>query len=44
MERVRRRWAFPDGFKLETVAAVRGGRSVSEVAAELGVPDRLARS
>jgi transposase len=35
---------FPDAFKLEAVAAVRGGRSVSAVAAELGLPDRLVRS
>ena len=42
-ERGRRR-SFPDAFKLEAVAAVRGGRSVSQVAAELGLPDRLVRS
>jgi transposase len=35
---------FPAAFKLEAVAAVRGGRSVSAVAAELGLPDRLVRS
>ena len=35
---------FPDAFKLEAVAAVRGGRSVSAVAAELGPPDRLVRA
>ncbi|WP_226945908.1 MULTISPECIES: IS3 family transposase [Roseomonas] len=35
---------FPEAFKLEAVAAVRGGRSVSQVAAELGLPDRLVRS
>ena len=40
----RQRRFFPDAFKLETVAAVRGGRSVSAVAAELGLPDRLVRS
>jgi transposase-like protein len=34
---------FPDAFKLEAVAAVRGGRPVSQVAAELGLPDRLVR-
>jgi transposase len=40
----KRRRVFPDAFKLEAVAAVRGGRSVSQVAAELGLPDRLARA
>ena len=41
----RRRRVFPDAFKLEAVAAVQGsGRSVSAVAAELGLPDRLVRS
>lgn len=35
---------FPDAFKLEAVAAVRGGRSVAQVAAELGLPDRLVRA
>jgi len=40
----RRRWFFPDAVKLEAVAAVRGGCSVSAVAAELGLPDRLVRS
>jgi transposase len=35
---------FPDAFKLEAVAAVRGGRPVSQVAAELGLPDRLVRA
>ncbi|MCB4825315.1 transposase [Roseicella aerolata] len=35
---------FPDAFKLEAVAAVQGGRSVSQVAAELGLPDPLVRS
>ena len=40
----RQRRVFPDAFKLETVAAVQGGRSVSQVAAELGLPDRLVRS
>ena len=39
----RQRRFFPDAFKLEAVAAVRGGRPVSQVAAELGLPDRLAR-
>jgi len=43
-ESVRRRRSFPDAFKLEAVAAVRGGRAVSQVAAELGLPDRLVRS
>jgi transposase len=40
----RQRRFFPDAFKLEAVAAVRAGRSVSAVAAELGLPDRLVRS
>src|SRR3954465_1940085 len=40
----RQRRLFPDAFKLEAVAAVRGGRSVSAVAAELGLPDRLVRA
>ena len=40
----RQRRLFPDAFKLEAVAAVRGGRSVSAVAAELGLPDRLVRT
>ena len=45
MERARTRRSSPDAFKLEAVAAVQGGgRSVSEVAAELGLPDRLVRS
>src|SRR5215213_8307385 len=30
----RQRRSFPDGFKLEAVAAIRGGRSVTAVAAE----------
>src|SRR3954453_6729545 len=40
-ENNRQRRGFPDAFKLEAVAAVQGGRSVSQVAAELGLPDRL---
>src|SRR4051794_23019922 len=40
----RQRRFFPDAFKLEAVAAVRGGRSVAAVAAELGLPDRLVRA
>ncbi len=39
----RQRRFFLDAFKLEAVAAVRAGRSVSSVAAELGLPDRLVR-
>ena len=35
---------FPDAFKLEAVAAIRGGRPASAVAAELGLPDRLVRA
>jgi transposase len=37
----RRRRIFLDAFKLEAVTAIRGGRSVLQVAAELGLPDRL---
>ena len=44
VESVRRRRTFPEAFKREAVAAVRGGRSVSQVAAELGLPDRLVRA
>ena len=40
----RQRRFFPDAFKLEAVAAVRSGRSVTAVAAELGLPDRLVRA
>ena len=40
----RQRRLFPEAFKLEAVAAIRGGRSVSAVAAELGLPDRLVRA
>jgi transposase len=40
----RQRRSFPDAFKFEAVAAVQGGRSVSAVAAELGLPDRLVRT
>ena len=43
-EGTRRRRSFPDAFKREAVAAIRGGRPVSQVAAELGLPDRLVRS
>jgi transposase len=43
-EVVKRRRSFPEAFKREAVAAVRGGRSVSQVAAELGLPDWLVRS
>ena len=43
-EGVKRRRSFPEAFKREAVAAIRGGRSVSQVAAELGLPDRLVRS
>ncbi len=37
-------WSFPEAFKREAVAAICGGRSVSQVAAELGLADRLVRS
>ncbi|WP_370655769.1 transposase [Paracraurococcus lichenis] len=40
----KRRRVFPDAFKLEVVGAGQGGRSMSQVAAELGLPDRLVRS
>jgi transposase len=43
-ENGRRRRSFPDEFKLEAVAAVRGGRTVAQVAAELELPDRLVRA
>ena len=39
-----RRRSFSEAFKREAVAAIRGGRSVSQVAAELGLADRLVRS
>jgi transposase len=39
-----RRRLFPDSFKLEAAAAIWVGWSVSQVAAELGLPDRLVRS
>jgi transposase len=44
MESGRKRRSFPDAFKLEAVAAVRGGRTAAQVAAELGLPDRLVRA
>jgi len=44
VESGRKRRAFPDAFKREAVAAVRGRRPVSQVAAELGLPDRLVRA
>jgi transposase len=44
VESGRKRRVFPDAFKLEAVAAVRAGRSIAEVAAELGLADRLVRS
>jgi transposase len=40
----RKRRFFPEAFKQEAVAAVRGGRPVTQVAAELGLPDRLVRA
>jgi transposase len=43
-ENVRKRRSFPDPFKLKAIAAVRGGRTVAQVAAELGLPDRLMRA
>ena len=44
VESGRRRGFFPDAFKPEAVAAVRAGRPVPQVAAELGLPDRLVRA
>jgi transposase len=44
MENAKRRRIFPDAFKWEAVSSIRGGRSVSQVAAELGLPDRLVRA
>jgi transposase len=44
VESNRQRRLFPDAFKLEAVAAIHSGRSVSAVAAELGLPDRLVRA
>lgn len=44
VEGVKRRRSFPDAFKWEAIGAMRGGRSASQVAAELGLPDRLVRS
>jgi transposase len=40
-EDAKRRRSFPEAFKREAVAAVRGGRLVSQVATELGLADRL---
>ena len=44
VESVRRRRVFPEAYKLEAVSAIHGGQSVSQVAAALGLPDRLVRS
>ena len=44
VESGRRRRFFPDAFKPEAVAAVRAGRPVPQVAAELGLPERLVRA
>ena len=41
VESGRRRRTFPEAFKREAVVAVQGGRPVSQVAAELGLPNRL---
>jgi len=43
VEGVRRRGSFPDAFKWQVIAAMRGGRSASQVGAELGLPDRMIR-
>ncbi|WP_052389655.1 transposase [Belnapia moabensis] len=42
-ENGKRRRTLPNAFKLEAAAAVRVGRPVSHVAAELGLPDCLVR-
>ena len=44
LEGVKRRRSFLEAFKREAVVAIQGDRSVSQVAAELGLPDRLVRS
>ena len=44
VESGRRRRTFREAFKREAVVAVQGGRPVSQVAAELGLPDRLVRA
>jgi len=44
MENAKRRRIFPDAFKWEAVTAIRGGRTASQVVAELGLPDRLVRA
>ncbi len=44
VDEVKRRRSFPEAFKREAVAAIRAGRSASQVAAELRPPDRLVRS
>jgi hypothetical protein len=41
---VRWRQSIPDAVKWEAIAAMRGGRSASQVGVELGLPDRLVRS
>lgn len=43
-EGVERRRSFPDAFKRQAIAAIRGGRAAARVAAEPGLPDRLVRS
>jgi len=43
-EDAKRHRSFPDAFKREAVAAIPGGRSVSQVAAEQVLADRLVRS
>src|ERR1051326_7635458 len=43
-ESVRRRRVFAEAYKLEAVSTIRGGQSVSQVAAALGLPDRLVRT
>ena len=44
MVNAKRRRIFPDAFEREAVAAIRGSRTASQVAVELGLPDRLVRA
>lgn len=44
VEGVKGRRSFPDAFEWVAIAAMRGGPSASQVAAEPGLPDRLVRS
>jgi len=44
MESTRKRRQFPEALRLKAASAIRGGRTVSQVAAELGLPDRLVQT